>query len=174
MLGLSSRILNFSSTGQAHTFNCLFCIKLICVTHTVRSLCLMRMFKTPLSILENRISEAVAFFSGPIFQRKIIQPEVLADHCLFKRLSSLHRSWLILKPDGKTKTGTSFGVQKEASLAKALSFLSATRVKNIFIVNHQECLLAVTAIYAVFVSMKVPSTPQMTPCRQEMCFSILQ
>lgn len=65
MLGLSSRILNFSSTGQAHTSNCLFCIKLICVTHTVRSLCLMRMFKTPLSILENRISEAVAFFSGP-------------------------------------------------------------------------------------------------------------
>ena len=90
------------------------------------------------------------------------------------KLSSLHRSWLILKPDGETKTGTSFGVQKETSLAKALSFLSAARVKNVFIVNHQECLLAVTAIYAVFVSMKVPSTPQMTPCRQEMCFDILQ
>lgn len=134
------------------------------------------MFKTPLSILENKISEVAfspslsAFF---IYQRKMRQPEELAYCCLFKRLSSLHRSWLVLKPDGKTKTGTSFGVQKEASLAKALSFLSATRVKNIFIVNHQECLLALTAMYAVFVSMKVLSTPQMTPCRQEMCFNIL-
>lgn len=107
-------------------------------------------------------------------KKKIIQLEELVYCCLFKRLSSLHHSWLVLKPDGKTKTGTSFGVQKEASLAKALSFLSATRVKNIFIVNHQECLLALTAMYAVFVSTKVPSTPQMTPCRQKTCFDIPQ
>lgn len=136
------------------------------------------MFKMPLPILEIEISEAVALFCWPSYVffidcRKAELPKELVYCCLFNS-SSLHRPWLVLEPDGKTKTGISFGVQKEAGLAKALSFLSAARVKSIFVVNHQKRLLPPTAPHAVFVSMKAPSTPQMTPCRQEMCFNILQ